>query len=83
MSFLSLFQKKRDTAKTAKERLQIVIAHERVKREGPDFLPDLQRDIIKVISKYVDIDPDQVQINLEKENDCAVFELNVTLPDDA
>ena len=33
MSFLSLFQKKRDTAKTAKERLQIVIAHERVKRE--------------------------------------------------
>ena len=46
-------------------------------------MPDLQRDIIKVISKYVDIDPDQVQINLEKENDCAVLELNVTLPYDA
>ncbi len=82
MSFLSLFQKKRDTAKTAKERLQIVIAHERDRQSGPDFLPDLQREIIGVISKYVDIDADKVQIQLDRDGDCAVLELNVTLPDD-
>ncbi|QGG79644.1 cell division topological specificity factor MinE [Litorivicinus lipolyticus] len=82
MSFLSLFQKKRDTAKTAKERLQIVIAHERDRAAGPDFLPELQREIMQVVSKYVDIDMDQINIQLDRDGDCAVLELNVTLPDD-
>lgn len=82
MSLLSLFKRKNETAKTAKERLQIVIAHERVRRNAPDFLPDLQRDIVEVISKYVNIDPGSVQVNLEQDGDCAVLDVNVTLPDD-
>lgn len=81
MSLLSLFQKKRNTANTAKERLQILIAHERQRDSQPDFLPKLQQEIIEVISKYVKIDADQVKINLENEDDCAVLELNVQLPD--
>ena len=82
MSLMSFFKSEKNTAKQAKERLQILIAHERVRREGPDFLPQLQQEIIQVISKYVQIDEDAVKVQLEKENDCAVLELNVTLPDD-
>ena len=82
MSLMSFFKREKNTAKQAKERLQILIAHERVRREGLDFLPQLQQEIIQVISKYVQIDEDAVKVQLEKENDCAVLELNVTLPDD-
>lgn len=82
MSLLSLFQKKRNTANTAKERLQILIAHERQRDSQPDFLPKLQQEIIEVISKYVKIDADQVKINLENEDNCAVLELNVQLPEE-
>ena len=38
-----VFKREKNTAKQAKERLQILIAHERVRREGPDFLPQLQQ----------------------------------------
>ena len=60
MSFLSFFLgEKKKTASVAKERLQIILAHERAGGSAaePDYLPDLQRDLIEVISKYVKIDP--------------------------
>ncbi|CAG0911537.1 unnamed protein product, partial [Cyprideis torosa] len=52
-------KKKPNSAQLAKERLQIVIAHERVDRSGPDYLPQMRRDIMAVINKYVPIDEDQ------------------------
>lgn len=82
MSFMSLFKKKTNTAATAKERLQIVIAHERTKRSAPDFLPELEKEILEVIRKYVDVAPADVNVKLEREDDCAVLELNISLPDD-
>jgi cell division topological specificity factor len=82
MSFLDYFRTKREhTASVAKERLQIIVAHERGQRDQPDYLPQLQRDIIAVISKYVPIDEDQVCVSLDKSDSCSVLELNVTLPD--
>ncbi len=52
MSWLSLiFGEKKATASVAKERLQLIIAHERASLSGPDFLPDLQKDLVAVISK--------------------------------
>jgi cell division topological specificity factor len=81
MSFIDFFRSRRPTtASVAKERLQIIVAHERVQRGGPDYLPALQRDILEVIRKYVQIDDDQVSVNLDKADNCAVLELNVTLP---
>ena len=52
---LSYFHRPQETAKCAKERLQIIIAHERGERNQPEYLPDLQKDILAVIAKYVDI----------------------------
>ena len=65
----------------AKERLQILIAHERVDRSGPDFLPKLRNDIMEVIRKYVQIDEKDVNVQIGKMDDYDVLELNVTLPE--
>ncbi|MFY8274839.1 cell division topological specificity factor MinE [Pseudoalteromonas sp. SSDWG2] len=83
MSLLDYFRsEKKTSASMAKERLQIIVAHERSQRGTPDYLPQLKQDILDVIRKYVAIDADAVQVQLEQnEDDLAVLELNVTLPD--
>lgn len=73
--------RQRNTAAIAKERLQIIVSHERSTRHGPDYLPMLKRDLIEVIAKYVEIDHDQVQVELERSGNCSILELNITLPD--
>jgi cell division topological specificity factor len=70
------------TASVAKERLQIIISHERTQRSAPDYLPKLQEEILAVIAKYIPINREQVSVNLERMGDSSVLELNVTMPDD-
>jgi len=81
MSLLDFFMRprKENTAKMAKERLQIIVAHERSNRNGPDYLPQLKQDLLDVIRKYVAISPDQVTVQLDKKDDLSVLELNIML----
>jgi len=83
MGIFDLLKKKQkpSTAAVAKERLQIIVAHERKKRSEPDYLPQMQQEIIEVIRKYVTIADDQVSVQLDDSDDCSVLELNVTLPE--
>jgi len=82
MSFLDYFRStKRATASVAKERLQIIVAHERTQRGQPDYLPQLQQEILQVIAKYVHIDQEDVQVQFDRNDDCAVLELNINLPE--
>ncbi|WP_369602848.1 cell division topological specificity factor MinE [Hahella sp. SMD15-11] len=82
MSFWDYFRNRKETsASIAKERLQIIVAHERNTRSQPDYLPQLQQELLQVISKYVDIDPEDVQVQLDHNDHCAVLELNITLPE--
>ncbi|MCO6057763.1 cell division topological specificity factor MinE [Pseudomonas sp. MOB-449] len=74
-------RKKQNSASIAKERLQIIVAHERGQRSQPDYLPALQKDLVDVIRKYVSIDEEQVQVMLENQGSCSILELNITLPD--
>lgn len=75
-------RKPKNTANKAKERLQIIVAHERANRPSADFLPKLKQELLSVIAKYVDIDEDQVQMHLDtNDQNCPVLELNVSLPD--
>ncbi|HYQ37729.1 MAG TPA: cell division topological specificity factor MinE [Pseudomonas sp.] len=76
-----LSRKKTTSASIAKERLQIIVAHERGNRGQPDYLPALQEELIAVIRKYVHIDQDQVQVALENQGTCSILELNITLPE--
>ncbi len=83
MSIFDYFRSKSkaSSASVAKERLQIIVAHERGQRQKPDYLPQMQQEILDVIRKYVAIDQDSVNIQLENNDHCSILELNVTLPD--
>ena len=83
MSLLDFFRsrKSQNSASIAKERLQIIVAHERGNRSQPDYLPQLQKDLLEVIRKYVPIDQEQVQVELANQGSCSILELNITLPD--
>ncbi|MDO5639474.1 MAG: cell division topological specificity factor MinE [Neisseria sp.] len=76
-----LFGKKQKTAEVARDRLQIIIAQERVKEQGPDYLPTLQKELLEVLSKYVHVSMDDIRISQEKQDGVDVLELNITLPD--
>lgn len=81
MSIFSFFRSAPKTsAVQAKERLQIVMAHERVGRSGPDYLPMLQQELLAVIAKYVDIDTNKVEVKLDRGGDCSTLEVNIELP---
>jgi cell division topological specificity factor len=64
MSWLSslLFGPKKKSAKLAKQRLQIVLAHERSARGLPEYLPTLQRELQLVVAKYVNVPPREVSV---------------------
>lgn len=84
MSLLDYFRSKKtqNSAKLAKERLQIIVAHERSQRDTPDYLPQMQQDILEVIRKYVNIDIDQISVQLDQKGDhLSVLELNIMFPD--
>ncbi|WP_290651969.1 cell division topological specificity factor MinE [Aquisalimonas sp.] len=83
MNLLGYFraQRNKNTASVAKERLQILVARERAQRGGPDYLPALQEELLLVIRRYVEVDQDAVQIQVDREGDCEILELNITLPD--
>jgi cell division topological specificity factor len=84
MSFFSfLLGEKKKTASVAKERLQIILAHERSGRNPaePDYLPALQRDLIAVIGKYVKINPEDIKVQLDREENLEVLEVKIELPD--
>ena len=86
MSFLSfLLGEKKKTASVAKERLQIILAHERssLGSKRPDYLADLQRELVAVISKYVSIKAEDIKVNLERQDDLEVLEVKIELPDGA
>jgi len=72
---------KKNTAETAKNRLQIIIAQERNQRGAPDYLPLLQRELLEVIKKYVNVDADAVRVDLLKEGNHDVLDISVALPD--
>ncbi|MDN5872077.1 MAG: cell division topological specificity factor MinE [Nitrococcus sp.] len=83
MNFLSYFRAQRkQSASVAKERLQIIVARERLQcAGGPDYLPMLQDELLAVVRKYIAVDRNAVRMQLDQDGDCEVLELNITLPD--
>ncbi|MBT9382441.1 cell division topological specificity factor MinE [Pseudooceanicola sp. CBS1P-1] len=73
--------RKKGSAETAKDRLQILLAHERSSGSGtPDYLPQLQRDIIEVVKKYIQVEQDDVEIRMERGNELSSLEINIEVP---
>ena len=76
-----LFGRRQKSAQVARDRLQIIIAQERVKEQAPDYLPTLQKELLEVLSKYVHVSLDDIRISQEKQDGVDVLELNIILPD--
>ncbi len=78
-----LTQRNKNTANVAKNRLQILIQQERSMRGAPDYLPLLQRELLEVIRKYINVDSDAVKVGLHKDGDNELLDISVALPDKA
>jgi cell division topological specificity factor len=74
-----LFPERRNSAGIAKDRLKIVLAHERASRDAPDFLPALQKELLEVVGRYVEIRDDMLRINVGRSGDTSLLEINVEI----
>jgi cell division topological specificity factor len=82
MSLLDYFKiSKVSSASLAKERLQILVAHERSSRNQPSYLPQLQQELLEVIRKYVNVEQDAISVNFEQDENQETLELNIVLPE--
>lgn len=85
MSFLNFLRgSKKTSASVAKDRLQLILINERGSGQtSPDFLPQLQKELIEVISKYVHINPEDITVNLDRQNSLEVLEVKIEMPQQA
>lgn len=79
MSLLDFFRR-RESAPIARERLQILLAHERVMVGGSDLIAVLQEEILAVIAKHVTVERDKVQIKLDRGDPISTLEIDVEVP---
>src|ERR1700728_187217 len=79
MSLFELFRKK-STAPVARDRLQVLLAHERSVIGKSDLLATLQEEILAVIAKHVSVDRDAVQIKLDRGASFSTLEIDVEVP---
>ncbi len=76
-----LTQRNKNTANVAKNRLRILIEQERGLRDAPDYLPLLQRELLEVIRKYINVDVDAVKVDLHKDGEHNLLDISVALPE--
>jgi len=70
----------RGSAPIARERLQILLAHERNERDHPDLLGVLREEILALISRHVSFDPDKVQIKMDRGKSVSTLAVDIEIP---
>ena len=82
MNLLGLFRRRRAAAPadTARERLGFLLAHERIDRAAPDYLPQIKREILEVLAKHILVGGEEVEVRLARGVDATVIEVSVVLP---
>ena len=83
MSLFSFFNRNRTTsAPVARDRLQVLLAHERALSGRPDLVAVLQRDILAAIAKHIPIDQDKVVVKLDRGQQVSTLEIDIEMPDE-
>jgi cell division topological specificity factor len=80
MNLMRLFGGRAGSAPVARERLQILLAHERGRNGGPDLLEVLRAEILGVVSKHVDLDPDKVVVKMDRGKFVSMLEVDIEVP---
>jgi cell division topological specificity factor len=78
MSLFNLFRRR--SAPVARERLQILLAHERVARSRPDLLGVLREEILAVIGRHVSFEPEKVQIKMDRGKSVSTLAVDIEIP---
>jgi len=80
MDLFSFLRKpKKTSASQAKDRLTMLLVSERAHGNAPDYLPQLQKELVEVISKYIQINPDDIKVNLDRQDSLEVLEVKVEI----
>mgnify|MGYP000134845619 CR=1 FL=1 len=82
MRLLRLFGGRNATAPVARERLQILLAHERGLLGQSDLLVTLREEILAVVSRHVKLDPDKVLVKLDRGKTVSTLEVDIEVPND-
>ena len=82
MNVFNLFRP-RDSARVARERLKILLSHERVASGQSDLLAILQEEILTAIAKHVIVERDQIQVRMDRGETVSALEINVEIPHSA
>jgi cell division topological specificity factor len=80
MNLWRIFSGRKGSAPVARERLQILLAHERGLRSQPDLLGKLREEILSVISRHVSLDPDKVVVKMDRGKSVSTLEVDIELP---
>jgi cell division topological specificity factor len=80
MNLLRLFNVRKASAPVARERLQILLAHERGLRGQPDLLATLREEILAVVSRHIQLDPDKVTVRLDRGTTVSTLEVDIEVP---
>jgi septum site-determining protein MinD len=80
MNLLRLFNGRKASAPVARERLQILLAHERGLRGQPDLLATLREEILTVVSRHIQLDPEKVTVRLDRGPTVSTLEVDIEVP---
>lgn len=79
MNLLTLFRRQR-TAPVARERLQVLLAHERMAGGNSELLNVLREEILEVIARHIAVDREKVNVKLDRRASSSTLEINVDMP---
>jgi cell division topological specificity factor len=79
MNLLAMFRRNR-SAPVARERLQVLLAHERMAGGHSELLNLLREEIVEVIKKHIKVDSDKVNVKLERGDDVSTLEIDIEMP---
>jgi cell division topological specificity factor len=79
MTLFDLF-KRRGSAPVARERLQVLLAYERRNRNQPDLVAMLREEIMAVITRHVQVEPDDVHVSMDRGETMSTLEIDIHIP---
>jgi len=80
MNLMRLFGGRAASAPVARERLQILLAHERGRNGASDLLETLRAEILGVVSKHIDLDPEKIVIRMDRGKFVSMLEVDIEVP---
>ncbi|MBM3577584.1 MAG: cell division topological specificity factor MinE [Alphaproteobacteria bacterium] len=83
MNIFGLFGRRGATAPVARERLQILLAHERKSARDSNLIGVLHKEVLAAISKHIAVDPDKVMVKMHRKEDVSLLEIDIEIESDA